>query len=55
MSGIEVDTSAVARRVIGVLGNIPETSGLPDVINIDNGPELSSCALDEWAYRKQVN
>ena len=51
---IEVDTSLGGRRVVGVLEKLSETRGLPGVITIDNGPEFTSRALDEWAYRKGV-
>jgi putative transposase len=51
---IEVDTSLGGRRVIEVLERLRETRGLPEVITVDNGPEFSGKALDEWAYRKGV-
>jgi len=51
---IEVDTSLGGRRVVGVLDRLAETRGLPEVITIDNGPEFTSRALDEWAYRHGV-
>ena len=51
---IEVDTSLGGARVVKVLDRIAETRGLPGTITIDNGPEFTSRALDEWAYRKGV-
>jgi len=51
---IEVDTSLGGRRVVGVLERLEELRGLPEVISVDNGPEFSGRALDEWAYRKGV-
>jgi putative transposase len=51
---IEVDTSLGGRRVVGVLEELAEIRGLPEVITIDNGPEFAGRALDEWAYRRGV-
>ena len=51
---IEVDTSLGGRRVVSVLERLAETRGLPEVITIDNGPEFTSKALDEWAYCRGV-
>jgi putative transposase len=51
---IEVDTSLGGARVVNVLDRISEARGLPEVITIDNGPEFTGKALDEWAYRKGV-
>jgi putative transposase len=51
---IEVDTSLGGRRVVCVLERLSEIRGLPEVITIDNGPEFTGRALDEWAYRKGV-
>jgi putative transposase len=51
---IEVDTSLGGTRVVGVLERLAETRGLPEVITMDNGPEFTGKALDEWAYRKRV-
>lgn len=33
---------------------LKETRGLPDAITMDNGPEFTSRALDEWAWRNKV-
>jgi putative transposase len=52
---IEVDTSLSGQRVVRVLGRLTEERGaLPDVIVLDNGPELTSKALDQWAYERGV-
>jgi putative transposase len=51
---IEVDTSLGGRRVTRVLDRLEETRGLPEVITLDNGPEFTCKALDEWACRKGV-
>jgi putative transposase len=34
------------------LERVANINGLPKVIKVDNGPELISKALDEWAYRQ---
>ena len=51
---IEVDTSLGGCRVVQVLERLGETRGLPEVITLDNGPEFTGKALDEWAYSKGV-
>lgn len=51
---IEVDTSLGGARVVQVLERLAELRGLPEMITVDNGPEFTGKALDEWAYRKGV-
>jgi putative transposase len=51
---IEVDTSLPGRRVVSVLERLAEFRGLPQSVTVDNGPEFISKALDEWAYRQQL-
>ena len=51
---IEVDTSLTGQRVVRVLEQLRETRGLPQTIQMDNGPEFTGRALDEWAFRKRV-
>ena len=52
---IEVDTSLSGVRVGRVLEQvIAERSGAPEAIVMDNGPELTSKALDQWAYGRGV-
>ena len=50
----EVDTSLPALRVIRVLEEISLERGYPASIRLDNGPELCSRALDQWAYEHGV-
>lgn len=42
------------RLVADVLTRLSLTRGLPDVIQVDNGPEFTSKALDQWAYENDV-
>lgn len=51
---IEVDTSITGERVVRVLEAIVERRGFPETIQVDNGPEFTSRALDQWAYERQV-
>ena len=51
---IEADTSLPGVRVVRVLDRLAETRGLPLEIVLDNGPEMISKALDEWAWRNGV-
>lgn len=53
--GIEVDTSLSGVRVGRVLDRIIDERGqAPQTIIMDNGPELTSKALDQWAYARGV-
>lgn len=45
-----VDTSISGRRVARALDIAAECYGLPECIVVDNGPEFTSRALDQWAY-----
>lgn len=47
---IEVDTSLPAIRVARTLDQLITERGTPPVIVLDNGPELTSRLLDQWAY-----
>lgn len=52
---IEVDTSLPGARVVQVLKRLERERGaLPQEIILDNGPELTSKALDQWAYEHGV-
>jgi putative transposase len=51
---IEVATSLSGTRVVAVLERLEQTHGLPQVRQVDNGPEFSSRALDEWAHRRGI-
>lgn len=51
---LEVDTSINGRRVVEVLERIRDANSLPKAITVDNGPEFTSKALDERAYRNNI-
>ena len=51
---IVVSRSFSGRAVAEVLERLAQTTGLPLRIQVDNGPEFVSKALDEWAHRRQV-
>ena len=51
---IEVDTNIPALRVIRVLNQISAWRGYPLKLRLDNGPELVSLAMAEWAEDHQV-
>lgn len=51
---LEVGVSLTGRRVVAVLSRLAATHGLPEVIQVDNGPEFTSKALDQWAYANGV-
>ena len=51
---IEVDTSLPGGRVARVLERLAVQRGAPDEIVLDNGPELSGKAVDQWAYERGV-
>ncbi len=46
---IEIDTSITSRRLIRMFERIKEESGLPEVLRVDNGPELISGEFVSWA------
>jgi transposase InsO family protein len=52
--GIKVDTSLPALRVVGVLDQLMTDRGVPHMIVRDNGPELTSRLLDQWADQHGV-
>ena len=45
---------AAGLRVVRVLERLLETTGLPEPIVVDNGPEFSGRTLDTWAYAHGV-
>lgn len=49
-----VDFSIGGKRVTQALDEVAELRGLPAAITIDNGPEFTSRAMDEWAHRNKV-
>jgi putative transposase len=51
---IELDTSLPGARVVRVLAELSSRRGLPKAILMDNGPELTSRVLDQWAYEHGV-
>jgi len=51
---IEVDTSLPGPRVVRVLEWLKQSRGVPGVIQVDNGPEFISQALDQWALANGV-
>jgi putative transposase len=51
---IEVDTSLPGQRVVRVLEWLRQTQGVPEVIQVDNGPEFVSQAVDQWAFANGV-
>lgn len=52
--GQEVDTSLSGVRVVRLLDQVAAQHGLPQLIQMDNGPEFRSKALDLWAYQNKV-
>jgi putative transposase len=53
--GIDVDLNLPAERVIRKLDQIAEFRGYPKQIRCDNGPELISHAMREWAKNHNVH
>jgi len=51
---IEVNTSLPATRVVRVLDQLIHERTTPKVIVLDNGPELTSQRLDQWADQHHV-
>jgi putative transposase len=51
---IEVDVSMTAHCVVRVLNRLALIHGLPEVILVDNGTEVTSKAFDQWAYDNGV-
>jgi putative transposase len=47
---IEVGRSLTGQHVVEVLEGLAQ---LPKVIQVDNGPEFTSRALDEWAQEER--
>lgn len=52
---IEVDTSISGERVVRVLDRLVESGRKPKEMVVDNGPELTSKAVDAWAVRQKVH
>jgi putative transposase len=51
---IVVDFSLPGQRVVAMLEDVAETRGYPDMLVVDNGPELRGRDLDRWAYENGV-
>ena len=51
---VEVDTSLSGARVARVLDRAIAAYGKPLRIVVDNGPEFTSRALDQWAYNRGI-
>jgi putative transposase len=51
---IAVDRSLTGQRVVAVLERLAALRGLPQVLQVDNGPEFTSQALDAWAHHHGV-
>jgi len=46
--------SLTGEQVVGLLENLRKTRGTPKSIQVDNGSEFYSKAMDQWAYRHGV-
>lgn len=51
---MEVGTSLPSATVVHVLDRIIDERGQPQAIIMDNGPELTSRRLDQWAYERGI-
>ena len=51
---IEVDYSLPSERVTRALDQVMEWRGRPSCIRMDNGPELISNHMMDWAKEKQI-
>jgi putative transposase len=51
---ILVDFSLPGSRVVGMLEDVARERGYPDVLVVDNGPELRGRDLDRWAHEHGV-
>jgi putative transposase len=51
---IEVDFGIPGKRVARVLDQIAQLRGYPESLVLDNGPEMRSAALNEWAKQHEV-
>jgi len=52
---IEVDLNLPAQRIIRVLDRVALARGYPEKMRMDNGPELTSVALAEWAEAHRIH
>ena len=52
--GIKVEFSIKGSDVVAFLDQLKATTGFPERLAVDNGPEFISKALDAWAYQNKV-
>lgn len=52
--GIEVGTSIPSARVIRVLERLIELYGKPKALRLDNGPEFTAAAFEEWCQQRCI-
>ncbi len=50
----EVESTFTGHAVTAILARIARGRGCPKSIRVDNGPEFTSRALDQWAYLNKV-
>jgi putative transposase len=50
----EVESRFTGHAVTTVLARIARQRGCPKTVRVDNGPEFTSLALDQWAYLNKV-
>jgi putative transposase len=51
---IAVDRSLTGQRVVSVLERLAAQRGLPHILQVDHGPEVTAQALATWAHRHGV-
>lgn len=51
---LAVGSAFSGTRVVAMLNRLEATWGLPKSIQVDNGPEFTSKALDDWAHRHRI-
>jgi len=51
---IVVDVSLPGQRVVTMLEDVAKVRGYPDMLVVDNGPELRGRDLERWAYENGV-
>ena len=52
--GIEIDVSLASARIVQALDRIAERRGYPNALRCDNGPELRSVVLQQWAQQHHI-
>lgn len=50
----EVESSLTGHALTAILARLARERGCPKSIRVDNGPEFTSRALDQWAYLNKV-